>query len=116
MGAPLCGVPNMAPSGCTRVLLNQCLADCRVNNWSRNRCTDDDFNFLARELGGFSSRRPATTIRLGARKEVQLRPLWWDSKSCKRWKQLCIESSCSSFVHRFFAAPAAQERGLVLNS
>lgn len=26
--APFCGVPNMAPTGCSRVLVNRCLADC----------------------------------------------------------------------------------------
>jgi hypothetical protein len=113
--APFCGVPNMAPSGCTRVLVNQSLNDCRVNHWSRLRSADDDFDFMARGLGGMPTFRPATTTRIGARKQVQLRPMWWDAKSCRRWMQLCIESSCSGFVQRFFAAPIAQELGLTLD-
>eukprot|EP00931_Biecheleriopsis_adriatica_P066360 TRINITY_DN40735_c0_g1_i1.p1 TRINITY_DN40735_c0_g1~~TRINITY_DN40735_c0_g1_i1.p1 ORF type:complete len:401 (-),score=65.65 TRINITY_DN40735_c0_g1_i1:47-1249(-) len=114
--APFCGVPNMAPKGCSRVLVNQRLDDCRVNNWSQRRYANDDFDFLAQGLGGTPAWRPSTTTTIGAQKEVQLRPLWWDFKARRRWKQLCIESTCSSFVHCFFTQSAAHEHGLKLDS
>merc|ERR1712187_1028506 len=51
-----------------------------------------------------------TTTRIGHRKDVQLKPLWWDRKANKKWRQLCVESSCHSFVERVFASPARKNR------
>ncbi|CAK9044722.1 NAD-dependent deacetylase sir2A (Silent information regulator sir2A) [Durusdinium trenchii] len=87
--APFCGLPNMAPKGATRVLVNQHLEDCRFNSWSPKNL-------------GLAGMRMATTTRIGKRKAVQLRPLWWDRKGSSRWTQVFVQSTCDSFVESFY--------------
>jgi len=107
--APFCALPNMAPSGCARVLVSLNLSDCLVNDWSpRRRCGHDD------GLGGSSTVTCASAVQLGDRRRVSLRPLWQDRKAGRRWEQLLVQASCDSFVSSFFASPAAQARGLAL--
>jgi len=106
--APFCGVPNMAPRGCARVLVNRSLADCMVNPWTpRPRrlggCYSD------RELGGLGA--PAATMPVGGRKSVSLRPLWQERRACRRWRQLLVETSCDAFVADFFESAAALSHG-----
>lgn len=85
--APFCGLPNMAPKGATRVLVNRHLNHCLRNFFS---------NTGARESVYFSN-----TITIGGRKNVKLQPLWTDRKSRKRWRQLLAESDCDAFVERY---------------
>jgi len=105
--APFCGVPNMAPPGCVRVLVNNNLNDCRPNYWSCSGFLGDDGG-----LYGSGLARPARCTSLGSLKRVRLDPLWWDSKSSRRWQQLCVESNCDEFVARLFETPVLQEQGL----
>jgi len=113
--APFCGLPNLAPRGCTRVLVNLDLADCLTNSWSQSRMADNEYYGLAGSLGGLPSCRPQTTTRIGSRKDVPLQPLWRDRKAGKRWPQMLVETSCDSFVARFFDSRVAQARRLVVD-
>lgn len=107
--APVCGVPNMAPRGCARVLVNRSLADCAANAWSprpRQRCGYYDTSEIMD-----CHYAPATSVPIGAHKRVALRPLWRDARACRRWRQLLVEANCDDFVTRFFESPAAQRCG-----
>lgn len=101
--APFCAVPNMAPRGCTRVLVNRYLNECFWNNFSMSRALAADGCMV------MSGR-----TRIGARKDVPLRPLWVDRKARRRWRQLMVEGDCDDFVARFFSSSAAVEMGLAL--
>jgi len=105
--APFCALPNMAPRGCTRVLVNMDLEVCMVNDWSRCRMRADPYA----DLSGLA--KSPTLARLGGR-DAQLQPLWRDSKGRKKWPQLLVESDCDAFVHRFFDSPDALASDLTL--
>lgn len=94
--APFCGLPNMVPKGATRVLVNQYVSDCLFNSFSKTRASG---NFLQ-----------STTMTIGGRKNVQLRPLWADRKSRKRWRQLLLETDCDAFVERHCELTGAEIR------
>jgi len=104
--APFCALPNMAPRGCTRVLVNMDLWACMVNDWSpchrAGPYADCAFGGLAQTPG---------LARLAGR-DVQLRPLWRDLTAKKRWPQLLVEGDCDAFVHRFFNSPTAAASNL----
>mmetsp|Transcript_54320 Transcript_54320/g.118157 ORF Transcript_54320/g.118157 Transcript_54320/m.118157 type:complete len:116 (+) Transcript_54320:318-665(+) len=99
--APVCALPNLCPSGATRVLVNRPIADCVVNPWSQQSSF---------ETSGFGS---VSSLKLGGR-PVTLRPLWLDRKGRKRWRQGLFETDCDDFVRRFFASEHATSRGLIL--
>lgn len=107
--APFCALPNMAPRGCTRVLVNHPLSDCLSNAWTPEH-RDNEVIDLAIGFG----RQPPATTRI-AQRSVQLRPLWFDKGANKRWSQLLVESSCDAFVNRFFASPGARAAQLCLD-
>jgi len=107
--APFCAVPNMAPHGCTRVLVNLCLSHCMVNAFSRRRQSS---YYSSDDLNGRCF-APATA-RLGDWKDVSLRPMWQDRKASQKWPQLLVEGECDAFVKRFFASSEARVRGLHL--
>jgi len=92
--APFCGVPNLAPRGCVRVLVNRDLGDCIRNQFSRSAV-------------GYYGMVSTDHARIGKRKDVPLRPLWTDQKGNKKWRQLLIEGDCDDFVESFFCSPAA---------
>lgn len=100
--APFCALPNMAPRGCTRVLVNHPLSDCLSNAWTPEHRENEVIDLAI----GFRQ-QPSPTTRI-AQRSVQLRSLWFDSGANKRWSQLLVESSCDDFVHRFFASPGAR--------
>lgn len=106
--APFCALPNMAPRGCTRVLVNRELSACMVNAWSRRIPSGGYYN-------SYENFAPATA-HIGDWKNVSLRPLWQDRKASQRWPQLLVESDSDDFVERFFASPEASEIGLALRS
>lgn len=103
---PFCAVPNLAPKGCVRVLVNRDINVCLTNSWS-HRCRDPGSDFSGRCFA------PAT-VGLGGHKAVPLKPLWHARKARKRWQQILIESSSDDFVARFFWSPVARELGLAL--
>lgn len=108
--APFCGVPNMAPRGCTRVLINRSLADCTTNAWGecapRLRSRQSDYGSGAR---GSDCRMSATSMRIGKRKAVPLRPLWGVKDARKKnWAQLLVEDDCDAAVGRFWDLHAKQ--------
>ena len=94
--APFCAVPNLAQRGCVRVLVNRDLQDCVRNDFSSNN------QYLS------------SSIRLGGRKSVSLRPLWTGRKGNSKWRQCLIESDCDAFVEAFFAY--CREKGLELET
>uniref|UniRef100_A0A7S2J0D6 Deacetylase sirtuin-type domain-containing protein n=1 Tax=Haptolina brevifila TaxID=156173 RepID=A0A7S2J0D6_9EUKA len=101
--APFCAIPNLAPAGCTRVLVNRCLADCCANTWSKSPANTDD------GLYGHSSGAVSSTKLAG--RMASLRPRWRDSKgSGTRWQQCLIESDCDEFVARFFKSARTRRR------
>lgn len=106
--APFCAVPNMAPRGCTRVLVNRDLNACMTNSWSP---TKQNGPYGSIDLSGrcFAPR----PVLVGGR-NITLRPLWRDRQGSRRWPQLLVESESDSFVQRFFASPEAQAHGLLL--
>lgn len=101
--APFCGIPNMVPKGCTRVLVNKRVQDCLRNDFTP-RASDGVY-------GGFGGISQVTSARIGKRKNVPLRPLWNDSKANKKWQQLLVESESDEFVRRFFESLVAKELG-----
>ena len=92
--APVCGLPNMALKGCTRVLVNRSLSHCMVNNFSVVQ--SPPFDYYGTGL--------ADTCDIGGRKNVKLRPLWRDQKATKKWSQLLVEDDCDAFVEGFMKA------------
>jgi len=105
--APFCALPNMAPKGCTRVLVCRPLSECMTNNWSKRR--DCYYYGNCDDLGGMSM--PSTTA-LGDWKEASLRPLWTDPKANRRWTQLLVEDWCDDFVERLFVSnPSLSQEG-----
>merc|ERR1712062_402788 len=111
--APFCAVPNLAPRGSVRVLVNKVLSDCAQNDWSRQ---DRDWYGYAGSLGGSGLARSDPKMNIGPRKNVSLQPLWWDSRGSKRWQQLKVESCCDRFVQRFFSSPQARDQELTLET
>uniref|UniRef100_A0A7S4R7Q9 Deacetylase sirtuin-type domain-containing protein n=1 Tax=Ditylum brightwellii TaxID=49249 RepID=A0A7S4R7Q9_9STRA len=102
--APFCSVPNMAPRGCVRVLVNRCLSDCFFNNFSPIT--------MGRHTESCEGIAHLGRMHIGSRKNVPLRPLWSERAGWKKWRQLLVESECDEFVERFFGHPLAAERGL----
>jgi len=108
--APICALPNLANSKCTRLLINSPLDDCLKNTWSKvkgNQSVSKAEKKIstAAVVGSGSSKSSkdshtaASAISLCGR-SVTLRPLWKDRK--KYPNQLLVDSSCDSFVQRFF--------------
>jgi len=102
--APFCALPNMAPKGCTCILVNRHIQDCIDNDFSQNRSLNEE-SFV--QMG-------ATSI--GKHRHVSLRPLWNDRKASKKWSQLLVESDCDEFVRHFFQSAAAKELGHSLDA
>jgi NAD-dependent SIR2 family protein deacetylase len=98
--APFCAIPNMAPKGCTRVLVNRCVQDCLRNDFSRNH---------NKSVYGGGGLAPSATTRIGKHKHVSLRPLWNDSKANKKWHQLLVEADCDDFVRHFYDATSRRQ-------
>lgn len=105
--APFCAVPNMAPRGCTRVLVNTPLVDCMTNNWSP-RTLDDMWG--CDSLGVSRAPPAASSTKIGGRL-VQLRPLWLHRDGDRRWRQLLLETHCDSFVRHLFESSVAKAKG-----
>lgn len=97
---PFCAIPNMAPKGCTRVLVNRRIQDCLRNDYSPTTPQQ-----------GFSE-----TAWIGKRKRVPLAPLWNDTKANKKWNQILVESDCDEFVRHFFQSETAKKLGHSLES
>jgi NAD-dependent SIR2 family protein deacetylase len=93
--APVCGLPNMALKGCTRVLVNRNLSDCMANDY---------FSSARSSMECSMDVTRSTTCDIGSRKNVQLRPRWRDRKARKKWSQLLVEDDCDAFVERFMKA------------
>ena len=85
--APFCALPNLAPVGCTRVLVNRDLSHALRNAWSTpaRRGGLDAMSGLSD--GGLygSGASVASSTKIGGR-HVTLRPRW-DVKEEKRWRQ-----------------------------
>jgi len=106
--APFCAVPNLAPSGATRILCLRQLEDAFHNDFSKRK------RFFPEDCYSAASR---SSVCLAGR-EVTLRQQRrrGDSKANRRWRQMLVEDDCDLFVKRFFASDAALELGFSLNS
>eukprot|EP00522_Entomoneis_paludosa_P018874 CAMPEP_0172442806 /NCGR_PEP_ID=MMETSP1065-20121228/3203_1 /TAXON_ID=265537 /ORGANISM="Amphiprora paludosa, Strain CCMP125" /LENGTH=383 /DNA_ID=CAMNT_0013192845 /DNA_START=244 /DNA_END=1395 /DNA_ORIENTATION=- len=107
--APFCAVPNLAPKGCTRVLVNRNLEECLENDFSRRPPSWG-------EAAGFGGLSISSTVQIGSRKSVSKRPQWTGKEGRKKWSQLLVEDDCDDFCQRFFAHAACQERGYSLRA
>lgn len=89
--APVCAVPNLAPPGAIRVLINRRIADCLTNSFNPTPCSPYRFN---------PTIRSSSSTKLGGRL-VTLRSQW---TSLKRWrgKQLLVEKDGDVFLTRMF--------------
>ena len=90
--APFCALPNMAPKGSTRVLVNRYLSDCIRNPYGRDQSWVE------------SGIRVKATANFGRyHKEVPLEALWMkrDKVRKKKWQQLLIEDDSDVFVRRY---------------
>jgi len=92
---PFCAIPNLAPKGCVRVLINRSLDDCIQTSHQPPR---DDYGVL----------QSPKKIRIGSRKVVTLQNLWTGRKGNKRWRQLLVEGDCDDFVQRFHSYPSIE--------
>ena len=102
--APFCAVPNLAPPGATRVLINRCLADAMTNDWSRAAPSGFD-NGCYGCSGGMVA---CTTTRLAGR-DVSLRPKWGGGHGRSRqWSEALIEDDSDAVVERFFTHSKAR--------
>mmetsp|Transcript_39112 Transcript_39112/g.126458 ORF Transcript_39112/g.126458 Transcript_39112/m.126458 type:complete len:384 (-) Transcript_39112:47-1198(-) len=95
--APFCAVPNLAPSGATRVLINRCLADAMRNDWSRSAAKRFDMGCYG-SSGGMVA---CTTTKLAGR-DVSLRPKWGGHGRSQQWDEALIEDESDAVVERFF--------------
>ena len=85
---PFSAVPNLAPRGCVRVLINRSLEDC----------------IYQRSQAGMSGAlQSPSSLRIGSRKFVTSKNLWTGREGSKRWRQLLVEGDCDCFVRRFFS-------------
>lgn len=116
--APFCAVPNLAPKGCIRVLVNNRISHCLSNSFSKQQSFDDSLLLSSsRSCSMYDdmmyprSVRMQSTVNLGGFKAASLRPLWKDGR---RWQQLLAESSCCAFIERFFSSSEALARELSL--
>lgn len=96
--APFCAVPNLAPSGATRVLINSHLADVMSNHWSRSASSGADMSCYG-SAGGMVA---CSTTKLAGR-EVSLRPKWGGLGGNRQWSEALIEDASDAVVERFFA-------------
>eukprot|EP00581_Thalassiosira_minuscula_P007509 CAMPEP_0183710650 /NCGR_PEP_ID=MMETSP0737-20130205/6329_1 /TAXON_ID=385413 /ORGANISM="Thalassiosira miniscula, Strain CCMP1093" /LENGTH=424 /DNA_ID=CAMNT_0025938969 /DNA_START=370 /DNA_END=1644 /DNA_ORIENTATION=- len=103
--APFCGVPNMAPRGSARVLVNRDVGDCHFNSFSKQQRR-------GKNGGGMGG---VTNCQIGSRKNVPLQSLWSTREGNKKWRQLVIEDDCDSFVWRFFDSDSAKENEIVMD-
>ncbi|CAB9515001.1 NAD-dependent protein deacetylase [Seminavis robusta] len=88
--APFCALPNMAPKGSARVLVNRNLTHCITNPFSAQSWT---------EIGYSTS----VAMKIGGRQNVPLASLWMnrDKIRKKKWQQLLVEDDCDDFVGRY---------------
>jgi len=103
--APFCAVPNLAPSGATRVLINRRLADVMSNDWSRSASASFDDVSCYGISGGMVA---CTTTKLAGR-DVSLRPKWGRLGQRRQWTEVLIEDDSDAVVERFFAHAACHE-------
>ena len=82
--APFCAIPNLAPRGCARVLVNLALDDCLANAWSRARSRRKHLRLDCYGGPGHCGVGQASSMKLAGR-AVQLGALWTDDR---RWRQL----------------------------
>ena len=89
--APFCALPNMAPKGSTRVLVNRNLSDCIQNTYGAQSSIE------------FGYKVEATACFGKYHKEVPLEALWMkrDKWKKKKWQQLLIEDDSDAFVRRY---------------
>lgn len=79
--APFCWLPNLAPSGATRVLVNRNLEDC---------CAGPGVYGIYEHVD-FAGR---TNVCTGS--------LWQDRRGDDQWRQLLVESDCDDFAREYF--------------
>ncbi|KAL7548405.1 hypothetical protein ACHAWF_011694 [Thalassiosira exigua] len=101
--APFCAVPNMAPRGSARVLVNRDVEVCLSNSFSNRRSNSEGLCQV-------------TNCRIGSRKDVPLRSLWSGREGNKKWRQLLVEEDCDTFVTRFFDSEYAVEASCDIKS
>ena len=104
--APFCAIPNLAPSGATRVLINRCLGDAMSNDWSRSARSGFDMGCYGSSCGMVA----CTTTKLAGR-EVSLRPKWGERGRSQQWSEALIEDDSDAVVKRFFSWRARQGIG-----
>lgn len=101
--APFCAIPNLAPTGCARVLVNCPTSACLTNAWGGTDNSKSKISMAARvELfgsgGGLETcSTGSSAIKLAGRK-VTLKPRWKD----KKWRQLLLDETCDDFVNKSF--------------
>ena len=91
--APFCCLPNIAPRGSTRVLVNRRIDHCLKNGFSSSKP-----ELLVADGGG---RVVTKTMSIGRRKHIKLESMWTGREGRKRWRQLLVESDCDEFVRRY---------------
>eukprot|EP00908_Phaeocystis_cordata_P012596 Transcript_23577.p1 GENE.Transcript_23577~~Transcript_23577.p1 ORF type:complete len:368 (+),score=100.30 Transcript_23577:92-1105(+) len=104
--APFCALPNLAPPGCTRVLVNRRLADALTNDWCAPAHGGLDAAAGLYDSGGLYGgglARLSSSIKLAGR-PVTLRPKW--GREGKVWRQLLVEDECEAFLGRMCASHA----------
>ena len=92
---PFSAVPNLAPKGCVRVLINRSLEDCM--NQRSPQCSREEVYSNAGWL------QSPSRLRVGSRKFVTARNLWTGREGNKRWRQLLVEGDCDYFIRRFLS-------------
>ena len=105
--APFCAIPNLAPRGCARVLVNLSLDDCLANAWSRAPSRRKHLRLDCYGGPGHCGVGQASSMKLAGR-AVQLGALWTDDR---RWRQLLCGEACDAWTARFFASAACAARG-----
>ncbi|CAH0369965.1 unnamed protein product [Pelagomonas calceolata] len=101
--APFCAIPNLAPRGCARVLVNLAIDDCLANAWSRAPSRQKHLRLDCYGGPGHCGVGHACSMKLAGR-AVQLGALWTDDR---RWRQLLCGEACDAWAARFFASTAS---------
>jgi len=89
--APFCALPNLAPKGASRVLVNRNLMDCARNSYSASSSSVEAGTIVK------------MTMKLAGKTAVPLESLWMkrDKIRKKKWTQLLVQDYCDDFVSRF---------------
>lgn len=96
--APFCGLANMAPKYCTRVLINRNLHHCMKTPYGAETWVEAGYKF-------------GNTTTIGSCKSVSLSSHWADRTKIrkKKWRQLLAENDCDAFIQQY-----ADHTGVVL--